>query len=170
MKPSQGDVTEMVGALFTLIAGLDRAQRQKPGAARLSLLQAIHDHPQARPSEIADVLQVSASVVTRQVQALERYGLVAIEPDPVDHRACHIALTPTGREECTRLQQIGIARFAAFVADWEASEVVTLTGLLHKLDIAKSQVTASEKRSGGRHRWTEHHDRDETEGGGDATR
>ncbi len=164
MKPSQSDVEDMVGALFTLIAGLDRARRQKPGAAQLSLLQAMSDHPEARPSEIADALHVSASVVTRQVQDLERSGLVAVEPDPVDHRACRVSLTQAGHDESARLQQIGIARFEAFVADWEASEVVTLARLLHKLDAAKSQVVTSEKRSAGRSRWAQRGIRQETPG------
>jgi DNA-binding MarR family transcriptional regulator len=169
MKPNHSDVEAMVGALFTLLAGLDRARHQKPGAARLSLLQAISDHPEGRPSEIADVLHISASVVTRQVQELEQSGLVAVEPDRVDRRACRLSLTPTGREECARLQQIGIARFEAFVADWEASEVETFTRLLRKLDAAKSQVAPGKKQRAGRPHWTQRGDRHETAGSGDGT-
>jgi len=143
----------MVAALFTLTAGLDRARRQSLGAAKLALLQVVGDRPGVRPSEIAGVLQVSGSLITRQVQALEQAGLVTVDPDPADHRSCHVSLTAAGSDEQVRLQQMGLARFAAFVADWDAAEVVTLAALLRKLEASKRAVAARETRHAGRPRW-----------------
>jgi hypothetical protein len=46
------------------------------------------------------------------------------------------------------LQQVGIDRFALFVADWEPEEVRTLTALLTKLEYSKAAAVRRE-RSGG---------------------
>ena len=74
MAPDRSDVQSMVIALFTLIGGMDRATRQSAGGDALSLLQAVASRDAIRPSEIADLLRVHPSLVTRQVQDLEDKG------------------------------------------------------------------------------------------------
>ena len=153
MLASRAEFEQMVNALFTLNAGLDRARRRSPGAGRLSLLQVVEGHEGARPSDLAVTLQVSPSLVTRQVQALEQEGLLAVSSDPRDHRSCRVSLTPAGNEEVRRLRKVGIARFELFVADWEASEVVTFTRLLRRLEVGKSLVAQREAGRSHRPRW-----------------
>ena len=150
MPPSQQDVEEMVVALFTLIGGLDRARRRSEGAGALDLLQTIAGHGQLRPSELAMRRGVHPSLVTRQIRTLEDAGYVEVAPDPGDHRSCVVALTPAGTTEMARLQQVGLARFATFVADWEPDEVRRLTALLQKLERSKAAVGARERRPSGR--------------------
>jgi DNA-binding MarR family transcriptional regulator len=133
MRSQPADVQEMVGALFGLTAGLERARRQKREAAALSLLQVIGVRPAIRPKEIADIQLVHPSLVTRQLRELEIAGYVALDGDPSDGRAWLVSLTPAGTAEMTRLQQVGLDRFALFVADWDVSEVRELTALLTKL-------------------------------------
>ena len=123
----------MVVALFTLTAGLDRARRQKKPAAALSLLQVIAGREGIRPSEIADLQLVHPSLVTRQIRELEDAGYAQVTGDPADGRSWLVTLTPEGRDEMRRLQQVGLDRFALFVADWEPGEVRALTALLDKL-------------------------------------
>jgi DNA-binding MarR family transcriptional regulator len=153
MKPTRADVEEMVAALFTLTAGLDRARRQSPGAAKLVVLQVLAGRDGERPSEIARVLQVSPAHVTRQVQDLEATGYVTVEPDPSDRRSCLVSLTPAGRGELGRLQEFGLDRFESFVASWDASEVLTFARLLRKLEASKSAVGGDGPRRAGRRRW-----------------
>jgi DNA-binding MarR family transcriptional regulator len=145
MAPDRDDVQSMVGALFTLTAGLDRARRQRPGAAALSLLQVLADRDGIRPSELADVQAVHPSLVTRQVRDLEDRGFVRVAADPGDGRSWLVALTPAGRQELARLRQAGVDRFALFVADWEPREVRTLAGLLDKLRESMAAVGAQER-------------------------
>ena len=152
MPPGKRDVEEMVVALFTLTGGLERARRRSPGAATLSLLQVIAGHGQIRPSQIADALQVHPSLVTRQVRDLEAAGYVAVTANPGDHRSCLIRLTPAGADQMTRLQQVGLERFAQFVAEWDPAEVRTFTSLLRKLEASKAAVAAAERLPPGR-RW-----------------
>lgn len=145
MPPSRADVQAMVRALFTLNAGLDRARRRSKGASTLSVLQVLAGRDRVRPSEIAEHLGVHPSLVTRQIQELERAGLVQVTENPADARSLLIALTRSGAAEQERLTQIGLERFALFVADWEPEEVRRLTQLLQKLERSKTEVTARER-------------------------
>jgi DNA-binding MarR family transcriptional regulator len=154
MAPSNADVHAMVAALFTLTAGMERARRQRKAAGTLSLLQLVADRQPIRPSEIAEVQDVHPSLVTRQVRELEDAGHVQVAADPADGRSCLVTLTPAGAGELQRLTQVGLDRFALFVADWSPGDVRMLTTLLDKL---RNSITAvaeqeQEQRLAGR-RW-----------------
>lgn len=144
--PTRQDVEQLVAALFVVTSGLERARRQIPDAAHLSVLQVLawaeRNQPaqQVRPKDIATALSVHRSAVTHQLQALEEAGQVALTVDPADRRSWFVALTDAGRQELERLTTVGLDRFAAFVADWDAREVRTLTRLLVKFDASKAEV------------------------------
>jgi DNA-binding MarR family transcriptional regulator len=144
--PTRQDVEHLVAALFAVTSGLERARRQIPDAAALSVLQVLawaeRNTPaqQIRPKDIASALGVHRSAVTHQLQALEEAGQVTLTVDPADRRSWFVALTDTGRQELERLTTIGLDRFASFVADWDAQEVRTLTRLLVKFDASKGEV------------------------------
>lgn len=145
----------MVLALFTMNAGLDRARRQRKGASALSLLQIIAAHQGIRPSDIAEAQQVHPSLTTRQLKELEEARLVVITTNPADERSWLVDLTPAGAEELDRLTQVGLDRFALFVADWEPADVRSLASLLIKLQRSMAAVGAREQsQAGGRGRDT----------------
>lgn len=147
MAPDRDDVQSMVGALFTVISGVERARRQKKAAAALDLLQVIAAGEEMRPSDIADHRSVHRSLVTRQLRELEDAGYVQFAEDPRDGRSWLVALTPAGREEMLRLQDVGLERFAMFVAGWQPGEVRQLTRLLAKLTASMAAVTDQEGRA-----------------------
>jgi DNA-binding MarR family transcriptional regulator len=149
MKPSRDDVQQMVAALVSVNSGMERARRQGD-ASILVTLQVIAVRGQVRPSDIAAELGVHQSTITRQVRTLEAAGQVTVEADPADRRSCFIALTDAGRREIDRLTEIGLSRFALFVADWDAEEVRTLGRLLAKLERSKAAVSQREQIPGGR--------------------
>ncbi len=134
----------MVIALFTLIAATERARRQKKAAAALDLLQVIAAGEGIRPSDLADQRLVHRSLVTRQLRELEDAGYVQFAADPDDGRAWLVALTPAGCAEMRRLQEIGLDRFAMFVADWQPGEVQQLAALLEKLTASMAGVAERE--------------------------
>jgi DNA-binding MarR family transcriptional regulator len=150
MLPSKDDVQAMVVALFTLTAGLDRAKRQRKDAGALSLLQVIAGRDGIRPSQIADLQSVHPSLVTRQVRELEDAGYVQVVGNPADGRSWLVTLTPAGSAELGRLTQVGLDRFALFVADWEPGDVRALAELLDKLRTSMAAVGESERRTIGR--------------------
>jgi DNA-binding MarR family transcriptional regulator len=152
MAPSKRDVQSLVAALFTMNAGIERARRQRKGAATLSLLQVIAGHDGIRPSEIAELQQVHPSLVTRQLRELEGAGFVTTTTDPADRRSYLVTLEPAGSEELSRLEQFGLKRFALFVNGWEPHEVRTLTELLWKLQNSMATVSAQEQRRPTGHR------------------
>jgi DNA-binding MarR family transcriptional regulator len=142
----------MVTALFATNAALDRARRQKRGAATLSLLQVVAASPDIRPSQIASAQDVHPSQVTRQIRELEGNGLVQINADPADKRSCRVSLTNAGADEVKNLTEVGLDRFASFVADWDRDEVRMLTSLLEKLEASKEANAARQHPPVGR-RW-----------------
>jgi DNA-binding MarR family transcriptional regulator len=153
MAPTKADVHAMVAALFTLTAGMERARRQRKAAGVLSLLQLVGDRGAIRPSEIAGLLDIHPSLVTRQVRELEDAGHVQVAADPADGRSCLVTLTPAGADELRRLTQAGLDRFALFVADWQPADVRMLTALLDKLRDSITTVTAREPQRPPGRRW-----------------
>jgi DNA-binding MarR family transcriptional regulator len=145
VPPSEDDVKAMVGALFTMNAGLERARRRRRGASILSLLQVVSDHQGIRPSEIAELQQVHPSLVTRQVRDCEDAGWVRVITDPADRRSLVVTLEPAGSAELRRLVEFGVKRFALFVDDWEPEAVRTLTALLERLRTSMARVSTREQ-------------------------
>jgi DNA-binding MarR family transcriptional regulator len=142
--------------MFTLIAGLDRARRRSQGASTLGVLQVVAVSGRIRPSGIAKAQQVHPSLVTRQIRSLEDAGYVEVIADPDDNRSWLVRLTDAGSEEMHRLQQVGLERFATFVAEWSPDDVRTLTRLLRKLEASKAAVGERERDSRGVRSRTRH--------------
>ncbi len=115
------------------------------------MLQLIAANPRVSPKAIAAELDLHPSSITRQVHVLEDAGHVAVVANQEDRRSCRITLTDAGREELNRLTQIGLGRFATFVAAWDAEEVRTLARLLWKLEASMTEGVQPEPRPGGRH-------------------
>jgi DNA-binding MarR family transcriptional regulator len=146
----------MVGALFTLNAGFERARRERKGAGALNLLQVIGSGGATRPSEIATRQQVHQSLVTRQIREMEDAGFVTVTANPADGRSCLVELTPAGEDELDRLRTIGLERFGMFVSDWTPGEVRRLTALLEKLQRSMAAVNARERSLRTGRRWARH--------------
>jgi DNA-binding MarR family transcriptional regulator len=133
----------MVVALMTSLKEMQHASR-KGDASRLMALYAVGAHPDSTPKAISGQLGVHPSSATRVIQALEAEGHVKLTADPADGRSCRVTLAPSGRAEIARLQEVGIQRFASFVAKWDAVEVRELTRLLKKLGASKAKVNAAD--------------------------
>jgi DNA-binding MarR family transcriptional regulator len=144
-RPNQEDVQQLVTALFQVNAGLERSKQFNAQASALTLLQVIATMPDASPKELASAVSLHQSSITRQVSLLEDAGFVAVAVNPRDRRSCRITLTEAGRAELARLFQIGMSRFATFVADWPAEEVRAFTHLLMKFETSKAEVARREQ-------------------------
>jgi MarR family len=122
--PTRQDVEQLVAALFAVTSGLERARRQIPDAAALSVLQVLawadRNQPaqQVRPKDIATALGVHRSAVTHQLQALEAAGQVSLSVDP----AAVAAAEHQDLDELVEHQPVRDARVVA------AQRVVDLAG------------------------------------------
>ncbi len=126
-----------------------RAQEQLTARAGLSLeraayplLRRIGEAETMRPSDLAAVLSVDVSTVSRQVKQLEIEGLVARQPDPSDGRASVLALTPAGRDAVERLRRARKEVLAEVVANWPEGDRTALADLICRL--ADDMVTRHE--------------------------
>ncbi|MEU6383952.1 MarR family transcriptional regulator [Streptomyces bauhiniae] len=92
----------------------------------------VADRP-LRIGEIAERMQVVGPHVTRQVQALERRGLVHRVADPHDRRASLIEPTPEGAQAANRYAGSLVGWFAEAIAGWTDEERADLGRLLGRL-------------------------------------
>jgi len=117
---------------------IGRRMRQRlPGEelefSLIALLKALAHRGALRLTDLAAVLDLDASTVSRHVRTLEERGLVARTTDPDDGRATRLALTDEGRDRL----EAGAARRRALVAelleDWSPEDRETLRRLLTRL-------------------------------------
>ena len=64
---------------------------------QFSMLATISRHPGISVSDLAGLLVMDQTTVTRNLGVLERSGYVRLEPRPDDQRVRQVALTDTGR-------------------------------------------------------------------------
>ncbi|HEX5769531.1 MAG TPA: MarR family transcriptional regulator [Nocardioidaceae bacterium] len=124
-------------AVMVTLARLGRRMRQRmPGEeldfGTILLMKALLRGP-LRLTDLAAVVELDASTVSRQVRHLEDRGLLERTGDPDDGRASRIALSAEGR---TRLET-GAERRRAFVSrlveDWPSEDRERLRLLLNRL-------------------------------------
>jgi DNA-binding MarR family transcriptional regulator len=138
VPPKPSTVQRLIGSLFAVLENMNRARKNIPDAATLAVLQVIgavgRTEPGrgARPSEIADKLEIHRSAVTYHVRALTRAGHITARPDPADRRSSLLFLTDSGIAVTQRLAEQGYERFSSFVDDWSDDEVAALASLLEK--------------------------------------
>jgi DNA-binding MarR family transcriptional regulator len=101
-------------------------------AAMAVLLQLDESGP-TRPGELADLLQVEAPHVTRQIQLLERVGYTQRVPDPDDGRAQLVRLTSAGRAAARRIRDTSRTSLETALTHWAPTDLHTLSGLLRRL-------------------------------------
>lgn len=101
--------------------------------AAVALLRQIADSDPLRPSELAARLGVEGSHVTRQVQRLEKSGYVTRVPDPDDHRAQRVRLTPAGQEAVDRIREASYQGMQMALADWSPQDLHQLALLFRRM-------------------------------------
>ncbi len=99
-------------------AGLD-ARIDRAGYMALAR---IHDHGPLRLSDLATLLGVDLSTVSRQVRTIEDQGLVLRRADPTDGRAAVVESSADGRRALERLRESARARLGEILVDWSDKE------------------------------------------------
>ena len=107
-------------------AGLD------VGAAAVLIKVAFHPDG-IRISDLAELVRLDLSTISRHVRALEESGNLARQPDPDDRRASLVRLTDTGGETTRVLMQARADIFARACADWPEHDTRALADLLDRL-------------------------------------
>ena len=109
--------------------GIDRRVDR---AAYVTLARA-SDLGTARMSDLAGVLGLDLSTVSRQIRALEDLGLLRRTPDPDDRRASLLEPTEAGQALVADVKSAFSELIEAALADWSERDRRTLTNLLTRL-------------------------------------
>ncbi|WP_203728975.1 MarR family winged helix-turn-helix transcriptional regulator [Streptomyces sp. SID12501] len=111
------------------------------------LLRQIADSEPLRPGELANLLAVEASHITRQVQQLQKAGYVTRVPDPDDRRAQRIRLTPAGAEAVVRIREVSCRSMRGALEGWSPHELRRLTAFVDRMvDDVLSAIDADDGR------------------------
>jgi DNA-binding MarR family transcriptional regulator len=114
-----------VATLFERKLGLSRA--------RWMILAILSREAESSQAALAHCLQVDAAAITRQVQQLEKEGLVTRRPDPADNRFTLVSLTPAGRAYLEGLRSARDHFEAAVTQGLSADEIDTMRRYLTRI-------------------------------------
>jgi DNA-binding MarR family transcriptional regulator len=109
--------------------------------AAYAALCRVHEAGPLRLSELAARMGVDASTASRQVQQLERAGLVGRVGDPADRRASLLELTAEGDRVLARMRQARRDRLAQVLEGWSRADRRTLAAMLSRLVDDLERVT-----------------------------
>ena len=140
--PTVDPVVAIEDALVTIVREFSLASTQERliGAAGVSVeragfgvLRCVSERGEVRVSELAQVLGVDTSTMSRHVTALERGDLVARADDPSDGRAARVRLTAAGVEVLRLLREAWHRYFTELLAGWPEADRAVLAPLLVRL-------------------------------------
>ncbi|MCW2960033.1 MAG: transcriptional regulator MarR family [Thermoleophilia bacterium] len=101
-------------------------------ATGLLALMRIDEHGSLRLTELAPLLWLDLSVVSRKVRQLEEMGLVMRTPDPADARASQLKATPSGAATVARMMSHRRDMLEATVGTWTEADREQLAELLER--------------------------------------
>jgi DNA-binding MarR family transcriptional regulator len=118
-------------ALIAISRRMRARQPLEPGA--FLVLHAVACHGPARPSELADRLQLDASTVSRHLRNLEQAALVVRGADPNDRRAARVCVSAAGETVLDEWFQARQALMSRAFATWAVEDREALVSLLTRL-------------------------------------
>lgn len=110
----------------------ERAGVDVTGAAQRLIYYLMENGPM-RLSELARRTETDPGILTRQVNAIERQGIVARRPDPTDRRATLVSMTAKGRRIAQRLREVQDEVLGGQLAAWTASDLERAADLMERL-------------------------------------
>jgi DNA-binding MarR family transcriptional regulator len=147
--PAQ-EVLEGVSALIRAVRCMEHrhlgpdASLRRADAGVLGVLAKLGEQ---RSGDIAAKLAVDASVVSRQLAALESDGLVVRRPDPADARVSLSRLSPTGQARLEAMYAGYTRNLRAALADWDDDDMADAAETLRRVAGALTTASASVKPS-----------------------
>lgn len=104
----------------------------------LFVLQIIHRKGPITATEIAHLLMLDKSVVSRQVTKLRQIDLVDAVASEEDRRVVLLTTTEQTRESLERVQALNADAYLDRFADWSDEDLAQLHDLLHRFNTSAS--------------------------------
>lgn len=101
--------------------------------AAYGVLREVSEQGSVRLTELANLIGLDLSTVSRQVKGLESLGLLTRKDDPIDRRAMYVTLTKQGAQALRRLREARHRFFGDLLADWSREDRDRLAPLLDRL-------------------------------------
>lgn len=130
-------LAELVYHLARLVRTLEAINRKrKYPLERAHYLLLLHLNENDGPhcvSDLANILALDDSTVTRQINAMVKNGLVKKQPNPDDGRSFLILRTQLGKELVESMHELRIKRIGSVLKDWNQDDIDTLVTLARRL-------------------------------------
>lgn len=140
--PAQ-EVLEGVSSLIRAVRCIEHRHLWPDSGLRradASVLKVLAKDGEQRGGEIAVKLGVDASVVSRQLSALEADGLVGRRPDPADARVSLVHLSEAGRNRLEALYAGYTRQLRSALTDWDDDEMAAAAVVLRRVATAITQA------------------------------
>jgi DNA-binding MarR family transcriptional regulator len=112
-----------------------------------SVLKILLRDGEQRGGEIAAKLGVDASVVSRQLTALEADGLVSRRPDPADARVGLVSLAPRGKAQLESLYSSYTQHLRAALADLDDNALLAAADTMQRIAHAITEASQVVRRT-----------------------
>lgn len=148
MENDRYSIQESTGYWVSLLARSmerDFEKRLAPlGITRgsFALLSAIHHERKTRPAELSAFLGVDGAAITRQLDRVEKKGLIKRVPSTSDRRATDIAVTDEGIEVVRKGQEGSSATNDKFTTALTTAEVKQLHSVIQTI-LAKANTAVT---------------------------
>lgn len=100
-------------------------------------LMTLNGHHQA--SELAEFLGVSPPAATKNIDKLERFGLVVRSPSPDDRRATILSASQKGRRLVEKYEELKATRLYPILEQFDSEEIDQLSELLERFSVSLLQ-------------------------------
>lgn len=97
--------------------------------------------------EIAEVLGVSTPAATKNIDKLERYGLVHRSQAPDDRRSTILSVSPTGRRIVVRFEELTAARLYPVLDRFDQEDLDAFTDVLERFSLSILDLDAEDSRA-----------------------
>ncbi len=104
--------------------------------AQFHVLKLMANNGEHEVGQVADFLGVSAPAATKNIDKLERFGLVTRSPSPSDRRATLLSISAKTRRLVRRYEEMKRARLAPVLTEFTPAEVERLSGLLERFAVS----------------------------------
>jgi DNA-binding MarR family transcriptional regulator len=147
LEDIERELTRLVRALFVPRVHERLSERAGVSLERSAygVLGRLSEAGALRTSELAGILSVDVSTVSRQVQDLESRGLLTRRPDPADGRATVLSLTAAGERVLGKIRTARREMMRAILSDWPADDRAELARLLSRFGDALAGYTEASR-------------------------
>lgn len=112
--------------------------------SQFHLLKLISLNGKHQVGEVADFLGVSSPAATKNVDKLEKLGLVSRTPSPGDRRAILLESSTSGRKLVRAYESLKEERLESILAAFSSQDLRQLTNLLERFSLALIQAEESQ--------------------------